>query len=345
MSNTCCLSAREKVDGCQGSRLVYTVNDESQHLMICGVPKLHLTEEVKRLMSPYGDVKKIHVVADYPTEQFTEVYHVHYVRIQSARIAKRFVDGKNFYGGILHVFYAPELESITETRAKLIQRRKDIASRIRRHQEDPINPQIDLFVPKEQYQRKKKMPTLPLTEDRLAQNYPGESFTTIYNGIPREIDPRPVSEPSLPSNWSKNPTRPIPAHELLQSPYQLYEPIMREAGVRESKLFSNETNFGKKRNYKGHIVEENAKVKIVRPQIIDTRNIAKKPDPKDKNIFTNVKRVENGITIKLLPKHQDEKKRIIIKNSSITHLVQPSVKLQSSIENVKSQIREAMAKK
>jgi hypothetical protein len=41
------------------------------------------------------------------------------------------LDGRAFYGGILHVCYAPEMESLAETRAKLIQRRKDIATRTR----------------------------------------------------------------------------------------------------------------------------------------------------------------------------------------------------------------------
>jgi len=41
------------------------------------------------------------------------------------------LDGRAFYGGILHVCYAPEMESLAETRAKLIQRRKDVAIRTR----------------------------------------------------------------------------------------------------------------------------------------------------------------------------------------------------------------------
>lgn len=41
------------------------------------------------------------------------------------------MDGRAFYGGILHVCYAPEMESLVETRAKLVQRRKDIAIRTR----------------------------------------------------------------------------------------------------------------------------------------------------------------------------------------------------------------------
>jgi len=56
------------------------------------------------------------------------------------------IDDRNFFGGVLHVFYAPELETLVETRAKLIQRRKDVATRIRRNQQDLTNPLVDKFV-------------------------------------------------------------------------------------------------------------------------------------------------------------------------------------------------------
>lgn len=62
------------------------------------------------------------------------------------RVAKRLIDNKNFFGGILHVFYVPELETLAETKAKLIQRRKDVAIRIKRNQQDLTSPAK--FVPK-----------------------------------------------------------------------------------------------------------------------------------------------------------------------------------------------------
>lgn len=58
--------------------------------MICGVPQLQLGEEVKKLIEPYGNIKKIHVVPDYPTEEFTDAYYVQYARIQSARFIYTF---------------------------------------------------------------------------------------------------------------------------------------------------------------------------------------------------------------------------------------------------------------
>lgn len=129
----------------QGKRLtaikVYTVNDESQHLLVSGVPKLNLYQELRNKFATYGIIKNMSTVDDYPNEEFQETYHIHYSRIQSARVAKRLLDGFNFYGGVLHIFYGPELESQFETRLKLFQRQRDIANRIKRHKNDPTDPE------------------------------------------------------------------------------------------------------------------------------------------------------------------------------------------------------------
>ena len=48
------------------------------------------------------------------------------------RVAKRKLDDNSFLGGILHVCYAPEYETVQDTREKLQQRRIDVARRVRR---------------------------------------------------------------------------------------------------------------------------------------------------------------------------------------------------------------------
>lgn len=48
------------------------------------------------------------------------------------------LDTKNFYGGSLHVCYAPEFENIGETRSKLLQRQKDVLYRLSNLQKEPI---------------------------------------------------------------------------------------------------------------------------------------------------------------------------------------------------------------
>ncbi|KAK0176086.1 hypothetical protein PV328_000255 [Microctonus aethiopoides] len=313
----------------QGKKLtavkVYTVNDESQHLMICGVPKLQLLNELTRIVKPYGNIKEITKAPEYPVEEFTEAFYVHYEKIQSARIAKRFLDAKNFYGGILHVFYAPELETIAETRRKLIQRRRDIAVRIKRQTEDAIKSQIDVFQPKEQYHRRKRCPALPLTNDRLSQQYPGETFASIYEGIPRNIDPRPVSEPSLPHGSDFN-----------SGVFTHLNSSTTEADV------NYHQGCSKRKNYKGRIINSNTKVRVIRPQLIDTKKLIAFNETEEKKVFPVVKKIDNGIKIKLLPAFNEKQKRIVIKDPSITHLVRPSENLQTSIEIAKSSIREAM---
>ncbi|XP_076228481.1 uncharacterized protein LOC116429468 isoform X2 [Nomia melanderi] len=307
--------------------------------MICGVPKLRLGEDVKKLVEPYGDIKRIHVVPEYPTEEFTEAYYVQYARIQSARIAKRFIDGKNFYGGLLHIFYVPEMETVAETKAKLAQRSREVAIRIKRNQQDALNPNIDKFVPQEQYHRKKRTPALPLTEERLIKHYPGETLTSIYNGIPQNIDPRLVSEPSLPSTSNDYEDKKSITSAVPQAPYHSNEAIIR-ATINDTKISRSDVK-SKKKNYKGQPVDDGVKVRVVRPSIVNTSTIVTW-DTSEKKVFSNPKKVKNNIKIKLIQQNDMDKKRIIIKDPSVSQLIQPSQDLQFSIQEAKSKVRTAM---
>jgi len=168
---------------------------------------------------------------------------------------------------------------------------------------------------REQYHRKKKRPALPLTEERLKHCYPGETLTSICNGIPQSIDPRPVSEPSLPLNWN-NDCSTASRSISLSAPYQPNETVIQSAVQANRNI---ELNIHKRKNYKGQYINDNVKVKLVRPQLIDTRNIFKS-DAGKTNVFCNIKKVERGITIKLLKKSNNEKK-IIIKDPKYVSLM------------------------
>lgn len=82
---------------------VYTVSDESQHLLIHGVPAISVTAELENLCSTFGSIEFLRHVPDYPAEKFCEVYHVKFHTFQSARFAKRKMDDRSFYGGVLQV--------------------------------------------------------------------------------------------------------------------------------------------------------------------------------------------------------------------------------------------------
>ena len=98
---------------------MYTVNDESRYLLIHGVPAISVTSELKTMFQKYGSLDDMNIVTDYPADKFCEVYYAKFHSNQSARLAKIHLDDKCFYGGVLHVCYAPELETIEDTRNKL----------------------------------------------------------------------------------------------------------------------------------------------------------------------------------------------------------------------------------
>lgn len=52
------------------------------------------------------------------------------------RVAKRRFDDYNFYGGSLHICYAPEFESVADVRDKFELRRKETDRQLRRYQDD-----------------------------------------------------------------------------------------------------------------------------------------------------------------------------------------------------------------
>lgn len=104
----------------------YTISDESIYLLINGVPGLKLQRELKNLCQKYGTVLSLKRLEDYPVEPFTEAHLVKYNSVREARFAKKKLDGKNFFGGVFHVCYAPELESVDETRQKLEERRRAV---------------------------------------------------------------------------------------------------------------------------------------------------------------------------------------------------------------------------
>ncbi|XP_011560020.3 RNA-binding protein 48 [Plutella xylostella] len=119
----------------QGRKLTavktYTINDESRHILVFGVPSLNLRQETKALFSKFGKVLQVNLSMEHKSEIFTETYHVVYEKISHARIAKKMLDTKSFYGGVLHVCYAPEYETIGDTRTKLMLRRRDVLLRLK----------------------------------------------------------------------------------------------------------------------------------------------------------------------------------------------------------------------
>ncbi|XP_029645934.1 histone acetyltransferase p300-like [Octopus sinensis] len=114
----------------------YTVSSESKYLMIYGVP-VNRGPDLAPLFSVHGKIDELRGLAEYSKkEDFTEVFLLKYKHIQSARYAKRKMDDLSFFGGFLHVCYGPEHETVAETRQKLQDRRRIIALKTKKSEEE-----------------------------------------------------------------------------------------------------------------------------------------------------------------------------------------------------------------
>lgn len=100
-------------------------------MLVQGIPALGVYEDLVKEFALYGAVEEYRLLDEYPAEEFTEVMWIKFVKIQSARLAKRKLDDYEFCGGKLHVCYAPEYETVEDARAKLEDRRRAVARRIR----------------------------------------------------------------------------------------------------------------------------------------------------------------------------------------------------------------------
>ncbi|CAG2223664.1 unnamed protein product [Mytilus edulis] len=98
--------------------------------MIQDVPALGTTQELIKLCAVHGAVEEYRLLDEFPTvDRYTDVVLVKFKRILSARHAKKKLDNWSFLSVPLHVTYAPEYESVEETREKLQDRRSKDQSR------------------------------------------------------------------------------------------------------------------------------------------------------------------------------------------------------------------------
>ncbi|XP_038971478.1 RNA-binding protein 48-like isoform X6 [Phoenix dactylifera] len=65
-------------------------------------------------------------------EPFTDVYWIKFSQVGNARFAKRKLDESVFLGNRLQVSYAPQFESLLDTKEKLEGRRKEVLGRVGR---------------------------------------------------------------------------------------------------------------------------------------------------------------------------------------------------------------------
>ncbi|KAL7149131.1 hypothetical protein ABFS83_05G018800 [Erythranthe nasuta] len=119
---------------------VYTVCDESKFLIVRNVPSLGCSDQLSQLFSTYGQVEECKPMDAEDCEQYTDVYWIKFHQVNNARFAKRKLDESVFLGNRIQVSYAPQYESLSDTKEKLEGRRKEVLSRLNpRKSNAPLN--------------------------------------------------------------------------------------------------------------------------------------------------------------------------------------------------------------
>ncbi|XP_041010092.1 RNA-binding protein 48 isoform X1 [Juglans microcarpa x Juglans regia] len=132
---------------------VYTVCDESRYLIVRNIPALGCGDELLKLFASYGEVEEYVTFLPTPPlncldllvliclfrckpmdeeecEQFTDVYWIKFRLVSNARFAKRKLDEFVFLGNRLQVSYAPQYESLSDTKDKLEGRTREVLTRL-----------------------------------------------------------------------------------------------------------------------------------------------------------------------------------------------------------------------
>nr|CAD1831128.1 unnamed protein product [Ananas comosus var. bracteatus] len=110
---------------------VYTVCDESKYLIVRNVPSLGCGDDLMKLFGSYGVVEECKPMDAEECEPYTDVFFIKFSQVSNARFAKRKLDESVFLGNRLQVSYAPQFESLSDTKEKLEVRRKEVLGRIK----------------------------------------------------------------------------------------------------------------------------------------------------------------------------------------------------------------------
>ncbi|BAF07530.1 uncharacterized protein [Oryza sativa Japonica Group] len=110
---------------------VYTVCDESKYLIVRNVPSLGCGDDLANLFATYGPVDECTPMDAEDCDPYTDVFFIKFSQVSNARFAKRKLDESVFLGNRLQVSYAPQFESLLDTKEKLEVRRKEVLGRMK----------------------------------------------------------------------------------------------------------------------------------------------------------------------------------------------------------------------
>ncbi|CAO3608973.1 unnamed protein product [Cunninghamella blakesleeana] len=116
---------------------VYTIGQESRHLIINNIPAISGEEEIiQDLLNKcwiYGQIKEWRLLEKEKEDKgvhFTNRIYVQYSTIDQSRLAKNKLSGFVFYANLLQASYAPEYDSIDDLRFKFQNRQSTVYRRL-----------------------------------------------------------------------------------------------------------------------------------------------------------------------------------------------------------------------
>lgn len=208
----------------------YTINQESKYVMVVGVPAVGATKELLQQFALYGEIEEYRHLDEYPGEEFTEAYWIKYRRIQSSRFGKQKMDKRSFFGGLLHVFYAPEYESVMDTREKLAERKRMVLKKCREYyakdkekSNQTKTSEVQQITAPTQLQnpstQPNSIPIFPVTRPNSTQNIPPTRpkstsirlppfGSTLLKPLqyPKKIEPKVTALPRIPTQQATLPS-------------------------------------------------------------------------------------------------------------------------------------------
>lgn len=155
------------------------------------IPSIGVHKELLKLFEVYGKIEDSKMLDEYPCEQLYETILIKFEKIQNARVAKIKLDDYNFYGGSLHVFYAPEYETIDDLKDKLNERKEVISQKCKKYEQIGFGTlEYDMI--------QKKKQTLRFEN----KNFKGNK-KKIQKKLVQNVNESTVYGPQLPEGWVK----------------------------------------------------------------------------------------------------------------------------------------------
>lgn len=103
--------------------IIYTILEESCYLVFEQIPAYHLEQELLRQCRLIGHVTSHEQLKEHPAaSKLLDAFLIKLESVAVARKVKRKLDDSIFYGGQIRVHYAPERETVEDTRSKLNER-------------------------------------------------------------------------------------------------------------------------------------------------------------------------------------------------------------------------------